>query len=796
MKFFGLLIVPVLFAARPGFAQSDIQKMLNSAKAVKNSSPPQKTPARPELPAGYDNSWKVMVSLSRTVRGTTDLISVTNQKCETTKKGSYTLTLTADFSSDHNLGWIFEDDFTVNSYRNVDNEYKSFVKPLTGSYTISSTGNETDGSCGDYTYTESAVNGNADLKELELSFAYDKKLKQGNFAINPLTTNVNASGKITHRSKNGSQTIDGAPAAKAMFDLMFAVCGQMASRNYAVSQDAKIQEALNASPVNGGFASIGLTKYGYDINYAESKTVDDVPSGWKGVSRITYTTSIHILITNQDPPQYDAIIEIAKVPLTSNYATDYAKWVPEGPPPPVKNQPDNTLDKGNSIAFDVYLVDRKKPDQRVTGINYDVDYKLSDVSIEPGYCLNYPMNAADNGKKDLRFDETLKNASNTVYDQEELKSTDYHGQSCIGIITSYDYGSFGKLTATVTLDNGMQIPAHFKDDKKLVIPLPKDDNNNQIADEWEIEKNIYDKNYSPFWDGEKQKLGSDVVNDNDGDGLALYEEYRGLIVKGQHLRLDPDKKELFVLNQIGDQAEAGIDLFKKASGISVVELTDQEIDKYDLVVNGNSIYAKGGKQHGLLLKNYQTSNSNTQGLTPRRDGGDDPPSSPADCSYVGINLAYPFKDDDLAVTIAHEMAHGCGVWHHGGLNTVDPPGKGSIDNTYKFYASDMSMAAPESIAAIEKDGLLGMIAGPGGQSSGDMHCIMCYEDQYVWAAPLGKDGKVFINVDHADHCSKSLFCNSAGGTYMNAKPSGKRLYSVYGDASKGDCIHQFKIKDW
>ena len=31
-----------------------------------------------------------------------------------------------------------------------------------------------------------------------------------------------------------------------------------------------------------------------------------------------------------------------------------------------------------------------------------------------------------------------------------------------------------------------------------------------------------------------------------GDGLSRYEEYRGVHVNGQHQRLDPDTKELFV----------------------------------------------------------------------------------------------------------------------------------------------------------------------------------------------------------------------------------------------------------
>jgi hypothetical protein len=208
----------------------------------------------------------------------------------------------------------------------------------------------------------------------------------------------------------------------------------------------------------------------------------------------------------------------------------------------------------------------------------------------------------------------------------------------------------------------------------------------------------------------------------------------------------------------------------------------------------NSDFARGGKQHALRLMEVADADPGNQGITPNHERTDKPPTSPGDCTDVGINSNAVFKGNEYAVTIAHEMAHGCGVWHHGGLNLVDPPKPDSIDDSYILYAQDGTVISGATRDAVVKQGILPPIAGPGGQSSGDMHCLMSYYDQYVWAMPAGGAGKVFINVDHADECVQNLFCNSKAGTFLNA--STHKPYPVYGNASRGDCIHQFQVKDW
>jgi hypothetical protein len=779
------ILLPVLFlfiSIKAICQQTDMQKFLKDAKAKANAFKKTNPNAKSQtgLPAGYDNSWRLKVSLTRTVIGTTNLTA--KNGCKETKKGTLNYIMQANFSSDQTIGWLNGDDFQLAT--DMDENLKPYMRPLKGSYNINCSSTVATTNCDESGNSEFTGGANIDPSGVKLSFSFNTKSRKGDFQVAlPDEYTINASGKATSRSKgNPPITVDIADLGKAQIGLLTASCGIFQSWNYPVAKDAATEQALVSSPVNGGQASIGKTKYGYEVSYSESKTISKVPDGWTGTDELTYTTNVQISLFDKDPIEYDAIIEPFAV---ANASGNYEKWIPEGPKIGSNNQ--LLTSKGNSISFKIYIVDKKHPDQPLPGIQYTVMCSLIKGSKEPGYCNNLPVRDG-NQKWDLRFDSIMKAMTNVAsYSETEVKSVELKGSDVMPIITSYDYGSFAKLKVDVTLEYGTHLNAHFKNDAQTEIPIPMDKNDNQIADEWEIENGV--TGLSDGWDEE-----TSPENNNNGDGLTLYEEYRGIVAKGKYIRLDPHKKELFVLNHLGDQAQAGFDLFSKATGIKVIELTDNDVDQYDRIVNVNSVFARLGKQHALLMKDYRSSNNATQGYTPNLGGTDAPPVSPADCQFVGINLGYQYKGNDLAVTIAHEMAHGCGVWHHGGLESLDPPDKKDIDSSYQFYAGDMSPAATESIEGLKKQGLLGLIAGPGGQSSGDMYCIMCYDDQYVWAAPKGSEGKIYINIDHADECSKTRFCDSNKGTYLN-DPHHKP-YSVYGNASKGDCIHQFKVKDW
>lgn len=642
------------------------------------------------------------------------------------------------------------------------------------------------------------------LKDAGFSFTYDPTKDDGEFSLDAHYNHATGQG-VEHIENSGtchdpSGNFDRSEMGAAEMDMLDIHFGQFTARNKPVAslwgdmssygaeaeKAAKAgQEALEEAGL-GGYCTIKHQSQcggNYEITYKNSKVFNKLQEGWTGSSTRTVNTEVDILIVGKQK-QYDAIIEPFAVAGASD---NYEKWIPQGPR--LDSNDKIITEKGNSISFRVYIVDKANPDKPDPDVKYDVEYSLIKGSEEPGYCNNFPLENPDK-KWDLRFDSTMKNMPGVGFFSNTLvKSAHLEGKSVMPVITSYDYGSFAKLKTKVVLECGQELEAHFKKDPIKEIPIPMDKNDNQIADQWEKEMGI--SGLSDAWDED-----TSTDNDHNGDGLTLYEEYRGIVAKGKFIRLDPHKKELFVLNHIGNQAQPGFDLFYKASGIKVIELSDKDIDKYDLVVNINSVFAKLGKQHALLLKDYHTSDATTAGYTINHAHNRNVPTSPGDCEFVGINLSYPFKRTDMAVTIAHEMAHGCGVSHHGDAHPLNPPDKSKIDSSYRFYGNNMLLVSFQNIEPIIKQGLLGDIAGPGSESSGDMYCIMCYSNEYVWAAPKGTEGKIYINVDgYADDCPKTRFCDSKAGTFLNDE---KHLpYPVYGDATTGgDCIHQFQVKDW
>ncbi|HVM88882.1 MAG TPA: hypothetical protein VMT76_11905 [Puia sp.] len=808
-----------LYVVNSCFSQSDLQKMLNSANAIKKNSPSKNNQSQPGLPPGYDNSWKIKINISRTIVGSTNLVSK-NSGCKSTKRGSLNYILQSDLSTDKAVASLNGDDFQLQT--DLDENFRKYANSFTGSYNINCSSQKTETGCGGSSDEHFSGSSNVQPSDIKLTFEYNKKSKQGDFQIAILQDPfIQASGKGVYKQKdNPTVTLDLSEAGKVQIAMLTTLCGLFQSWNYPVAKDAKVQQALSSSPLNGGQASIGLTKFGYEISYSESKTINDVPDGWSGENVMTYTTNVQILITNQNPPEYDAIIELVNASNISNSATGYEKWIPEGPPPHSNNPAANGITKGNSIAFDVYLIDKKKPDQRISGIKYDVDFKLTDVSIEPGYCNNYPLNATDKGKSDLKFDESLKNASHATYDSQELKTKDYYGENFIAIVTSYDYGSFGKLTATVALEYGTQIPAHFKNDKKTVITLPKDDNDNQIADEWEIEQGIYQKNYSALWDGEIQNN-----NNHDGDGLTLYEEYRGIIAKGQHKRLNPKMKDIIIANTSQQKLDEAIGFFSKACNGSIVPIEVKAGDELDVdnpIVNKNSDFAKSGDQYGIVLKivndligddgttvlgqafvkkNIAIGAENGNGLQSHIPGANEPvAASPKDVNYLALNTALLDNNALFDYSFAHELGHCLGVQHHGNSKTHQ------FDNfdrylfqkkDFLFISEDGTPQKTDQFLNNLKNNIPMEAALPGSQAGGDVGCIMCYNQAYEFSFPNDIKGNVLIVCD-IRYPNGTYFCINQNGTKRNdSNTSKKHPYSVFGNATTGgNCTGSILVKDW
>ena len=86
-----------------------------------------------------------------------------------------------------------------------------------------------------------------------------------------------------------------------------------------------------------------------------------------------------------------------------------------------------------------------------------------------------------------------------------------------------------------------------------------------------------------------------------GDGLTVYQEYRGFFENGSHFRGNPKQKELFVRDKTGGRTRRGIQVFDSETDLHVhYELREEELGE-DRLINRNHGYAHQTKQHGVLL---------------------------------------------------------------------------------------------------------------------------------------------------------------------------------------------------
>ncbi len=190
-----------LFFAAIG-QQTDLQKFLKDAKAnaaaVKKTKPG--TVTQPGLPAGYDNSWKVIAGMTRTVTGTTDLVS-TGPGCKSTRKGSYLYRINADLLSDKAVGWLNGDDFQIDT--DLDDDMKKFAHSLKGSYNINASDNGLMSSCDGSTDTQYTGGSNIDPPSVKISFHLRKKERKGDFQVAlDQNYNIQARGKMITKSKD------------------------------------------------------------------------------------------------------------------------------------------------------------------------------------------------------------------------------------------------------------------------------------------------------------------------------------------------------------------------------------------------------------------------------------------------------------------------------------------------------------------------------------------------------------------------------------------------------------------
>jgi hypothetical protein len=281
-------------------------------------------------------------------------------------------------------------------------------------------------------------------------------------------------------------------------------------------------------------------------------------------------------------------------------------------------------------------------------------FELLGVSTQPGIAMNYPR--IGGYTPDLAFLDAGAMAGQ-VWQAS--------GPEPDAVIGSFDFGAWGTLRVTASLDDGTEISHSFNGSDEN-IPIPFRARGSLIAVSWKFAALGPDS-----LDDENKPFGNGFA----GDGLTLYEEYRGFIESKEHIEGDPTVKDLFIINFIQAETATGIAKFAKATGLAVHgRLADDEHDGRVINLNYTESAPHAVDQHGIILR----SNPGVRGAFTLPETNEFGP--PRLTSQIVLEpLLLPFGQSALQApvletiydhAVGHELLHAVGVPHHGELDTL------------------------------------------------------------------------------------------------------------------------------
>ncbi len=416
-------------------------------------------------------------------------------------------------------------------------------------------------------------------------------------------------------------------------------------------------------------------------------------------------------------------------------------------------------------------------------------WELTTCSKEPGYAMNAPL---QNPGQD--FDLKIDSGSDGFY----LLSTDgQKGQTLPGqltqssvVIAPYDWGAFGRIKVTAVMPDDSRIEGYLEGDSaQTEVRLPMRSDTSLIADVWKKSNGVEGKVDSA--DDEDSPQG----DGHPGDGLTLYEEYRGFIEDGQHIEGNPKKKDYFVLNNAGQLYLPAIKLFQDLSGLNVhYRLKASELLP-GRVVNAN--HGQGAHlvdQHGVVINPIAADANYAKAV-----GG---PGTPRSISEIVAPALFRVSSSDfityMVSSLAHELFHAANVYHHGdaGYPTV---------YWFKDSKTGIVTETPTSIPVtvldesgnpypLPYDTMVETVLGlPNDPHTGDDNCVMRYDDARGYY-PVSRTPGVRYRFKPGELAGTAL-CTQAAGTGVN--DAGRSPQPRYGDAAsgRGNCRSQILVND-
>ena len=416
------------------------------------------------------------------------------------------------------------------------------------------------------------------------------------------------------------------------------------------------------------------------------------------------------------------------------------------------------------------------------------EWELLDTSREPGIAINWPGEARVNDKKefDLRFEPQGDQVAESPDNRKMVRAVRNTAEDK-AIITPYDWGGWSTLKVTAVLRGGRRLVGRFQGASEDNMRLPKRKPFSLIADTWLEQWNLSGRQDDADDDEDPKGDG------NAGDGLTLYEEHRGFYENRRHGEGNPQRKDYFAVNKAGSEVDAGLELFRRLTGLRVHPLLLQGEMSSDRVINGNySSSPHRVDQHAVVYKNAGYSGFS------RAAGG---PANPQDIEYVGLQTAFPAiptadaQIDCTTATIAHEALHTVNVWHHGrGDKTVTWTGAAGLllENGVAVRAldenrNDITAAQIKSLGARGEEVTLGV---DGGQHSGVEDCVMRYDNAIGY---FSKTDPAVRYVTGGEIPGAQL-CDGVTGAGVNA-PGRNSPQPRFGDAKIGNCRSQILVND-
>ena len=475
-------------------------------------------------------------------------------------------------------------------------------------------------------------------------------------------------------------------------------------------------------------------------------------------------------------------------------ASTYANWRPSA---------SEEGGDGTPVEFTAALKAKKggAPDKKMESL----EWELIETSREPGLTINWPRNPASN-EPDLYFkgpEEGAGGAMLEIADPDGQKAVEHFvkGGATAGTIKVYprDWGGWSTLRATAVLTNGRRITGRLAGTEETSVRLPDRDAGRLIARSWLKQAGVNaadesDLDASPEGDG------------NHGDGLTLYEEYRGFHVNGVRKEGDPKRKEVFILNDGAAPGRSGINLFRRLTGLVVHgDLRSDEISP-DRVVNQNSAAApRLGAQHAIHIVIKPEYQGFAKAYTQT-----DRPSAPGGIEYVGLPQHFPRRPmakpgvSYVAAVVAHELLHSVNVYHHGESDEVvfwsRENGRLYEQKTQESGGADTPVGAKTEIRVFLETGEevadkartgFRKLGAQRGQHAGWEDCVMRYDIADTYVSNANPDHR-FVNFKEAQGTG---LCSQEEGVAANA--SSHKPQSRFGSAApnRGSCARQILVSD-